>query len=154
MLTKIFILSAYLYACTAHVCMLSPPQRTALVDINKAGSGSCIQLDGPCGKTNPTMDKLHLMAGQNYTVVFQKNLDHFNAAMPGYWSVSIGMESGSMKELYRTPDTNTPSLTLFSATITIPNMTGMGMVIQTQYVTKNPQAPPVFYQCADVVVMA
>nr|KAG5698608.1 hypothetical protein BaRGS_027119 [Batillaria attramentaria] len=99
------------------------------------------------------MNMLYLVAGQNFTVVFQKNLDHFDSASPGYWSVSIGKESGTLKELFRTADTATPSLTVYSANITIPEQTGKNMVIQTQYVTKNPKAPAAFYQCADVAVI-
>lgn len=155
MLTKLLVLVVCVYMSAAHLCMLSPPQRTALDNINKPGSASCILLVEPCGKTKPSMNKVYMEAGGNFTVVFQKNLDHYNAESPGYWSVSMGKENGVLKELYNTPDTATPSLTIFSANITVPDVSTRvsKMILQTKYVTKNPKAPPVFYQCADVVVI-
>ncbi|XP_070209571.1 uncharacterized protein [Littorina saxatilis] len=151
MISSIALLFVCVSVCTAHLCMLSPPQRSALNDINKAGSDSCILLDGPCGKVTPSVSKLFLQGGANLTVVFQKNLDHFNSVSPGYWSVSIGDEAnnGTFKELYRTADTSIPSLSLLTAVITVPEPVGTKgehMVLQTQYVTKNPKAPPVL-QC-------
>lgn len=160
MLATIAIVFACVYACSAHQCMLSPPQRSLLDNINKPGSDSCLLLAPPCGKVQPTpiYDRLWVRAGSNVTVVLQKNLDHFNADSPGYFSISIGSERhiGSMKELYRFSDSNAPALTIFSALVTIPvqptNQTEM--ILQTRYLPHNSSAPNAFYQCADIIVFS
>lgn len=131
--------------------MLSPPQRE-LGAVISGTSDSCYWQNGPCGQTTPSKNKLYLRAGQQFTVVVQNNLGHYNAGNPGYWSVSIGKEGGTLKELRRTKDTDAPNLAVFSTTVTIPEETGEDMIIQTKYITNNPNAPPEFYQCADVVV--
>ncbi|KAK7092178.1 uncharacterized protein [Littorina saxatilis] len=159
MSAKIIVLLACVSACVAHLCMLSPPQRSPLTGINKPGSRSCFMLGAPCGKQAPNINKLYLSAGENFTVVFQKNLNHFYAANPGYFSVSIGSESDeknnrTLTELYRTADTSDPSLTIMTANIMVPRpVVEQPFVIQTQYVSNNPTEPPAFYQCADVVIM-
>ncbi|XP_076437558.1 uncharacterized protein LOC143276794 isoform X2 [Babylonia areolata] len=122
-----------------------------------ADSDSCILLKGPCGGTIPTANKLSIVGGTNFTVIFQKNLNHFNEAHPGYWSVSMARAEGSsFTELFRITDTDVPSLTLYTATVTAPEVaTGsepVPMVLQTRYVTNNPKAPSAFYQCGDVLV--
>ncbi|XP_071080989.1 uncharacterized protein [Haliotis cracherodii] len=147
----------YLFACvavaTAHICMISPPQRGSMLGINKAGADDCMLLKGPCGGRAPG-PAVALTGGQNFTVTFQKNLDHWVKATPGYFSVMLGMGQATMKELVRIPDMGQPSLSLYSVNVTIPmGMTGKGYFIQTQYMTKNPKAPPTFYQCGDVILM-
>ncbi|XP_070209560.1 uncharacterized protein [Littorina saxatilis] len=145
MSAKIIVLLACVSACVAHLCMLSPPQRSPLTGINKPGSRSCFMLGAPCGKQAPNINKLYLSAGENFTVVFQKNLNHFYAANPN---------NRTLTELYRTADTSDPSLTIMTANIMVPRpVVEQPFVIQTQYVSNNPTEPPAFYQCADVVIM-
>ncbi|XP_067680655.1 uncharacterized protein [Haliotis asinina] len=147
----------YLFACvavaTAHLCMISPPQRGSMLGINKKGADDCILLAGPCGG-RAMGPAVALSKGQNFTVTFQKNLDHWVKATPGHFSVMFGVETMNLTELVRIPDMGQPSLSLFSVNITIPVVRpGKGYILQTQYVTMNPKAPPTFYQCGDIVVM-
>ncbi|XP_046577528.1 uncharacterized protein LOC124285359 isoform X2 [Haliotis rubra] len=146
----------YLFACvavaTAHVCMISPPQRGSMLGINKMGAVDCMLVAGPCGK-RAVGPAVALTGGQNFTVTFQKNLDHWVKATPGYFSIMWGLETMPLKELVRIPDMGQPSLSLFSVNVTIPTRPGKGYILQTQYMTNNPKAPPTFYQCGDIIVM-
>ena len=85
MRTTILILffSAVFLGCQAHMCLLSPAQRGSMTMFNKAASGDCHLMTSPCGGRAMDDVRLYLRAGQNFTVVFQKNLDHWNSATPG-----------------------------------------------------------------------
>merc|ERR1712012_234075 len=157
MLTKLTVLAVCVYTCTAHLCLISPPQRGSMEGLNKGGSDDCILLKPPCGGRDRPQHPIGLGAGENFTVTFQKNLDHFNASTPGYFSVSLlaleGRNHTVGHEVYKTEDTSAPSLSLYSANITIPHEHRGHMILQAQYVTKNPKAPAVFYQCSDVNII-
>ncbi|XP_072029407.1 uncharacterized protein [Amphiura filiformis] len=140
---------------SAHMCLISPPQRGSMMGINKQGANDCVLTKMSCGGRMATSPSVGVRAGMNFTVTFQKNLDHWVKATPGYFSISMGTDDkGTFKELARINDMGEPSLTLFSRNVTIPdNAIGMSVgVIQVTYVTKNPDAPAVFYQCSDVYV--
>ena len=100
---------------------------------------------------NPVMYK----AGETITVTFQKNLDHWVKATPGNFKISLMMDGSS------TPmasaminDMGEPSLHLYSTTLMVPMSAMKGKyMIQVVYNTMNPKAPPMFYQCADVMIM-
>merc|ERR1712012_1195278 len=123
MLTKLTVLAVCVYTCTAHLCLISPPQRGSMEGLNKGGSDDCILLKPPCGGRDRPQHPIGLGAGENFTVTFQKNLDHFNASTPGYFSVSLleleGRNHTVGHEVYKTEDTSAPSLSLYSANITI-----------------------------------
>ncbi|KAK3804465.1 hypothetical protein RRG08_058587 [Elysia crispata] len=155
---KLFVLSlcvaCVLVPAWCHLCLISPPQRGSMVGINKAGAADCILLKEPCGGRDERTSPVSLMPGERFVLTFQKNLDHFNKTSPGYFSVSLveaDRPHGESHEILKMADTSDPSLTLYSANITMPHMPGH-MVLQARYVTNNPQAPPIFYQCADVHV--
>ncbi|GFS20983.1 hypothetical protein ElyMa_005071000 [Elysia marginata] len=137
-----------------HLCLISPPQRGSMMGINKASAADCILLKEPCGGRDERGYPVALMPDERFVVTFQKNLDHFNKTKPGYFSLTL-MEAdrpkAEGKEILRMADTSDPSLTLYSANVTVPRMPGH-LILQARYVTNNPQAPPVFYQCADVHV--
>ncbi|XP_035828738.1 uncharacterized protein LOC101858447 [Aplysia californica] len=152
MLTKSLFLAAMLCVCQAHLCLISPPQRGSMMNLNTKGSSDCILLKSPCGGREMREHGIALTAGERFAVTFQKNLDHFNANKPGYFSISIGHGNETMHELFHTADTSAPSLSLYSTNITIPHMEGP-TILQARYVTNNDQAPAVFYQCSDVRVV-
>lgn len=84
-----------------------------------------------------------------------QNLDHFYAKAPGNFTIGpiINGEPGPI--LATVEDTSAPSLTYYSTELTVPSMARPGLyVLQVKYNTNNPQAPPTFYQCADVEVAA
>lgn len=89
-------------------------------------------------------------------IIFQKNLDHFNMKSPGSFVVNMGVIDPGKEVKWTTLDTikdsNTTSLYVYESTVNIPDMEHMHVVIQVIYNTNNPDAPPQFYQCADVAV--
>ncbi|XP_064597760.1 uncharacterized protein LOC135464184 isoform X2 [Liolophura sinensis] len=145
---------ALVAAASAHLCMISPPQRGSMSGLNTAGSSDCILLKAPCGGRPQSGAGLSIPAERNFTVTIQKNLDHWLEASPGYFSVDIALPPFTdFKQLVQIPDMGEPSLHLYSVNITVPgSMTNLDAVIRSQYVTNNPNAPSVFYQCADVFV--
>ncbi|XP_065897849.1 uncharacterized protein [Dysidea avara] len=140
--------------CEAHLCLFNPQQRGTMNGINAAGSNDCILLDGPCGGRKAMKPTVGIMAGVPYTVVFQKNLDHFNTADPGMFVVSVGENSASptFKQVGMVMDSGTPSLHVYTMNVTFPKVMSDGAVVQVKYVTNNKQAPAVFYQCADIMM--
>ncbi|KAL3858566.1 hypothetical protein ACJMK2_008885 [Sinanodonta woodiana] len=138
-------------ACSAHLCLLNPMQRGSESGINKAGATDCLLMTAPCGGRMKGTG-ITLTGGQRYTVVFQKNLDHWTKATPGNFVISFGMESGQLTSLATVPDHGEPSLTLYEQEVTIPMMKG-NFILQVTYNPNNPQAPAHFYQCADVNVI-
>ncbi|KAI8495529.1 hypothetical protein Bbelb_265010 [Branchiostoma belcheri] len=147
----------FLAGTWAHMCMISPPQRGSMVGINKPGADDCALVTGPCGGRMPMPHTgIALMAGENFTVTLQKNLDHYTASSPGMFTINLREgEQGEFKQLGMIKDMGEPSLSLYSTNITIPmHPMGHGMAtLQAVYVTKNPQAPAMFYECADIHIM-
>jgi len=139
----------------AHLCLLAPPQRGNMTSLNKAASPDCGLTKAPCGGRNVTTHyPIGLGAGEDFEFIWQKNLDHFNATEPGYFSIKIGRSPEHMMEIFRTPDTNASSLALYTKFAHIPREHDEGPhILQATYVTNNPKAPEAFYQCADVIVV-
>ncbi|XP_060062690.1 uncharacterized protein LOC132543226 [Ylistrum balloti] len=152
----VVIIAIVLEVCNAHLCMLSPPQRGSMVGINKAGATDCILTTARCGGRPAEKPIMGLKMGSNFTVTFQKNLDHYDKATPGAFHVAIGQErqGTQMTNLVSIPDAGEPSLTLYSVNVTIPTglVSRQLYVLQTAYVTNNKDAPAVFYQCADIII--
>ncbi|XP_033753957.1 uncharacterized protein LOC117337208 [Pecten maximus] len=150
------IAAVVLEVCCAHMCMISPPQRGSMLNLNKAGSSDCVLTTPRCGGRPRGMPVMGLRRGQNFTVSFQKNLDHYVAATPGSFTVSIGSERGGTKlnVLANIPDAGEPSLTVYSVNVTIPMdlEPRREYIMHSAYITNNPQAPPEFFQCADIMV--
>ena len=123
-------------------------------DINKAGSNDCLLTSGPCGGRPAGRYPTYYRPGEKVTVVFQKNLDHWVKSTPGNFTVSLMMEGSSSAIASNiVTDMGEPSLTIYSATLMIPASAAKGKyVIQAVYNTNNPQAPPQFYQCSDVML--
>ncbi|XP_033109105.1 uncharacterized protein LOC117110491 isoform X3 [Anneissia japonica] len=140
---------------SAHICMLSPPQRGSMIGINKQGATDCILLDGPCGGRPPVSPPQYgAKSGGNYTLSFQKNLDHWTAATPGQFRVLFSSSDPmDFKVLAKIADMGEPSLTIYTVNVTMPTRPpNTPVTIQVVYETNNPNAPPAFYQCSDVML--
>ncbi|GFN87059.1 hypothetical protein PoB_001356500 [Plakobranchus ocellatus] len=151
-LPSLLVLASVLVPSWTHLCLISPPQRGSMMGINTAGAPDCILLKSPCGGREERGTAISLMPHERFVVTFQKNLDHFNKTNPGYFSVSLmdpERPGAQPMELLKMNDSSDPALTLYSANVTMPAMPGH-KVMQARYVTNNPQAPPAFYQCADI----
>eukprot|EP01113_Clastostelium_recurvatum_P032596 TRINITY_DN420_c0_g1_i2.p1 TRINITY_DN420_c0_g1~~TRINITY_DN420_c0_g1_i2.p1 ORF type:complete len:162 (-),score=39.49 TRINITY_DN420_c0_g1_i2:75-560(-) len=133
---------------SGHLCVLAPNQRTPLGDsINKAGALVCQYQTGPCGGVAMTKPQA-IDRNTNYTIVFQKNANHWNTTNPGTFVVSFQETHGNSFLIEKIPDTNTPDLTLYTVPVHITTeIKGEGYV-QVTYITNSVGN---FYQCADVV---
>ncbi|XP_013418336.1 uncharacterized protein LOC106179310 [Lingula anatina] len=151
----VFLAVVGVVAC--HLCLISPPQRGSMLGLNKAASPDCLRLTPPCGGVKPVEPNMMIRDGMNYTVTFQKNLDHYLNTSPGHFDIAIGTmavspnENDTIIDLVRIMDRGEPSLHLYTINVTIPrNEHGHKLrYIQVRYTTMNPSAPAVFYQCGD-----
>ncbi len=88
-------------------------------------------------------------------MTIQKNLDHFEASNPGNFSVFMWNSTGGNIFWGSVPDTAAPTLSLYYLDLVVPKTLPTGnYVLQSVYATNNPGAPPNFYQCSDVAVLA
>ena len=85
----LFSFGALLGSCWAHLCLLSPAQRGSLTMVNNVAAADCYLMTSPCGGRSMDDVRLYLRAGQNFTVVFQKNADHWSSATPGDFTGTI-----------------------------------------------------------------
>merc|ERR1711860_36494 len=137
---------------SAHMCLVSPHQRGSMNGLNTKGATDCILLNGPCGGRMAGQSIENLMSGANASVILQKNLDHWAQATPGYFAVSL-MQGSKMMEIGRVKDMGEDSLYLYTITGMVPIGMSGSAVLQATYVTMNPSAPAVFYQCADINIV-
>jgi hypothetical protein len=92
--------------------------------------------------------------GEKIDVILMKNLDHWNSAAPGNFSVYLWDSNGASTFIAATPDTNAPSQSLYELLGFVPATATAGpYVLQTIYYPNNNGAPPSFYQCSDVTVL-
>ena len=73
-----------------------------------------------------------------------------------FFPVRFGITSGGrvmFDDLAVIPDGGEPSLSIYTTDVHIPDKARGLYVLQVDYRTNNPQAPPNFYQCADVMVV-
>eukprot|EP01034_Spumella_vulgaris_P025300 gene25300-31740_t len=66
----------------AHVCMWAPTQRNGF-NINTPGESLCYLKEGPCGGVASADPVTTLVGGQDFTILFQQNLNHFYIENPG-----------------------------------------------------------------------
>ncbi|XP_060080287.1 uncharacterized protein LOC132559685 [Ylistrum balloti] len=146
--------------CSAHLCLLNPRQRGSLTGYNKAAADDCYLTTGECGgRMSDSNNMAFFKRGMNYTVVLQKNLDHHNSTDPGSFVVSLHHNtdiSFYTRTLATIPDTDAPSLSLYTADIFIPSDLQLSespvFVLEVVYNTNT--IPIVFRQCADILVLA
>jgi hypothetical protein len=153
LLVGVCLLGLFAACSEAHLCLLFPPQRGPLGNINQPGSLTCFHLVGPCGSAAASSPTIALRSGASYNITFQKNINHFNSAQPGSFVVSYSAtaQSPSFQKLAVVPDTNAPALTLYSAGIALPRQSTSHGLLQVQYITNNGVGP--FYQCSDISVL-
>jgi len=112
---------------SAHVCLMSPPQRGGLVGSNKVASNTCYQTMGPCGNTTQGPSSVTYKRGQTVEIVINKNLDHFQPAAPGNFTVTPYFYGEEYPLLALLPDTDAPSLSLYNVSFTIPTDISSGI---------------------------
>jgi len=138
----------------AHLCVFNPLQRAPLYDINTQASNSCKLFNAPCGFNTPGNPVISVKAGEEYTVVFQKNENHWTQQNRGNFSINFASSpTGSFKMLAVVEDTNTPSLTVFTANVTIPMLSSSAAQAVLQFIYDTDGGPPNFYQCADIAIV-
>jgi len=156
------ILGALLVASiSAHVCLLSPAQRGGVDDsVNQVAAAACGEASGPCGSEGTAQPLVILRNNAPFTAVVQKNLDHWVAATPGYFTIDFASVADpteqDFKQITQVADgapATYPSGYLFFLNVTLTVKPLKHGVMRTRYVTNNPMAPPVFYACADVMVL-
>ncbi|PIK41605.1 hypothetical protein BSL78_21540 [Apostichopus japonicus] len=151
---KFLVFFALIACACAHLCLISPPQRGSMMGLNKAGSDDCFLVKPACGERPANSHRLQLEAGANFTVTFQKNLDHWLKKTPGHFLVSLVDEKVETR-LAMIPDKGEPNLTLYSKNVTMPSAPlHKPLTLQVIYVTMNHDAPPMFYQCSDIELYA
>ncbi|XP_052714057.1 uncharacterized protein LOC128187678 [Crassostrea angulata] len=135
-----------------HLCLLSPPQRGSMSGINTPAANDCILTTGPCGGRQPGRDATFYGRGENITVTFMKNLDHYNKTNPGKFVISLSeRQTVAPKVLATVPDAGEPSLHIYSVKVMAPREPPNTMhFLQVTYEPNNAQAPKAFYQCSDV----
>ncbi|CAI8046540.1 hypothetical protein GBAR_LOCUS25749 [Geodia barretti] len=150
----VVVIVATLAMAAAHICMVSPRQRGTLQGLDKPGAADCIRLSPePCGGQKSDGNTAIFKPGVNVSIIFQKNLNHWDQSTPGSFNIAIGdSEEKNFKTILSVKDTNSSSLTYYYPNITIPMEETKHAVMQLTYVTKNPKAPAVFYQCADFAI--
>jgi len=139
--------------CSAHVCLLNPMQRGRNPDVNTEASNDCFKLKAPCGDNTPRPPVEIVRSGFNYTVVFQKNLNHWSASKQGNLQINFAKSpDGPFIKLAEIADTNSPSLTVYLQSIRFPHtLTALDhAVIQVVY---DPGTVGPFYQCGDVSII-
>ncbi|XP_003386827.1 PREDICTED: uncharacterized protein LOC100638854 [Amphimedon queenslandica] len=155
---KSFIVLVCLFAyANAHACMLFPAQRGPIPNdiLVKSGADTCLVIkDPPCGGAEAEDPKVSFTAGNNATVDIQKNLDHFYSQNPGSWEVFLWDGGSSGKSVAKFADSSDfKTLDNKAVTVMIPSDAGKGKaILQLIYTTNNPNAPAMFYQCADVMI--
>lgn len=91
--------------------------------INMKAADDCYLTTGPCGGRPMGPPQEYLRAGQNFTVVIQKNFGHFYKTAPGMFEIKFGiMEADGnmlMDTLATIPDTDAPPLTLITQDIVV-----------------------------------
>jgi len=140
---------------SSHMCLFNPHQRGTMDGTNKKGASDCALVSpGPCGGRAVESPVLIAKAGTNFTVVFQKNLDHWYSDEPGNFTVSLATSvGGDFDELATVADSAAPSLSFFLAEVALPLTAVKHGVLQVVYYPNNPAAPDTFYQCADFSIM-
>eukprot|EP01121_Diplochlamys_sp_Union-15-3_P000395 TRINITY_DN1036_c0_g1_i1.p1 TRINITY_DN1036_c0_g1~~TRINITY_DN1036_c0_g1_i1.p1 ORF type:complete len:154 (+),score=40.38 TRINITY_DN1036_c0_g1_i1:41-502(+) len=148
---KLFVFAAFLSIASAHLCLISPKQRGPIDNINKPLDPECFFLDGPCGSSPATTPTVEYNGGENVTIIFQKNENHWNSTNPGSFNIAVQTSAnGPFQQIWTIPDENTPHLTLYSASVIIPAVNTPAAVLQVTYVTNSKIGT--FYQCADIAV--
>ncbi|PIK55140.1 hypothetical protein BSL78_07982 [Apostichopus japonicus] len=124
--------------------------RQTAIDCNWRHDLGAIGHVKPCSNTPHLGIPFILRAGANFTVTFQKNLDHWLKKTPGHFLISL-VDGKVESRLAMIPDKGEPNLTLYAKNVTMPSAPlHKPLTLQVIYVTMNHDAPPMFYQCSDI----
>jgi len=147
---KIVLVALLLCVCVnAHMCLVSPYQRGASVNLTSVGLNECYLLDGPCGGQDQSDIKFVAITGIAFPVVFQKNLNHFNSSAPGTFSVSYAADGQNFQLIAKMADDASPDLSVYTIDVTI----GQSSDAAVLQVTYDIGGGTVFYQCSDFAVI-
>jgi len=121
-------------------------------NLNTPATADCFLTTGPCGGRPMQAPEVILLRDTNFTFTWQKNENHWTTANPGTFNLSYAeTDTGMFTNFYSFVDTNTASLTLYSAVVPVNTIPFKKQgVIQLAYVS--PSLPATFYQCVDVIV--
>lgn len=146
--------------------MWSPPQRGGAFEITIPGQSICYLKQPPCGNVPSATPTVTLQGGQDFTLLFQQNLNHFYQENPGYLMADFSESSDptSDADFYQIgnniPDwqgLNMITQQNFTMTVTVPNVECEHCVLRMRYVSQNPTedhgGSPSFHQCSDVKIV-
>jgi hypothetical protein len=119
---RVLLVSLLVSVASAHTCLLSPTQRGGLPSSLAVADKACFKTDACITKPKEAPTAI-FEQGSKIPLVFQKNLNHFNASNPGVWTVYYAQHpTANFHVLSKFPDTNTDSLTVYSLPVTLPNV--------------------------------
>jgi hypothetical protein len=162
------LFAALLSCAAAHICILSPLQRSP-TGIPNAGANNCYRRAPECGGTTPGPVTATYIAGSAGDVVLQQNFNHWFGQAQGFIDVAISTKNvvnpsdSDFRVLYSTADYpahEQVTQTNFSLPVTWPNVAVSRAVLRVRYVSNNPgEAVPnntrsTFYNCADIALSA
>mmetsp|Transcript_35456 Transcript_35456/g.56837 ORF Transcript_35456/g.56837 Transcript_35456/m.56837 type:complete len:160 (-) Transcript_35456:159-638(-) len=153
---NLLVFASLVAACLGHMCLLSPYQRPGFVNtssLGQQGAAACGMTSEPCGTANKAFINAAIMS-ETMTFVMQKNLDHYNSAKPGNFSINLWTAGGEfVRTLGSVADDARASGSLYQVQAPIPHEGGAStFLIQAVYYTNNANAPAAFYQCADLEI--
>ena len=153
----------------SHICILDPPQRGALSVITP-GDPSCYRRSGPCGGVAQSAPGRAFQAGATTPVRVHQNLNHWvpptAQRTSGYFTLSLVSTDAAAPLLLDTwsdfPAWDEVAQTNWTREVSVPADAPLGpALLAFEYVSYNADEvdPPtnidaVFYNCADVVVVA
>ena len=157
MLNVLVLMSLFVSLSFGHVCLLSPYQRPGYVNdtqLSVKGAGECGLTTYPCGGVAAGSVINSAIMSETLTFVMEKNLDHYNATTPGNFTIALWSSNGTyIRDLGHVSDDSRASGSIYQVKVTIPHEVGKSrVIIQATYYTNNPDAPPAFYQCADLAI--
>jgi len=153
--------------CAGHICIIDPPQR-GILNITDPGDHWCFN-SGPkvagglsCGdKTRFPVGKTRKwVAGSEVTILFQQNLNHYNAGFEGFLDVAFSSKQDPTEDDFTTIETirdtyqhKQAAQTNYSVTFTVPAATTKAGVLRVRYHPNKP-TEPVFRNCADISIVS
>jgi len=147
---KLALVSVFYSIAFGHMCLFNPHQRGSLLGANIVGAPICdLWQNAPCGGMTPESPTIYAEVGSNYSIVIQKNKDHFNGSDPGNFTISFSLSYDifDFQLLAVVPDTNATSLAVYEVDVALPSMVTEHGIIQVIY---NTNTGYVWYQCADI----
>lgn len=146
--------------------MWSPPQRGGAFEITIPGQHICYLKEPSCGGVPSEAPAVTLTGGQDFTLLFQQNLNHFYQENPGFLMADFSESSDptSDADFYPIGDNipdwqglNMITQQNFTMTVTVPNIDCEHCVLRMRYVSQNPTedhgGSPTFHQCSDVKIV-